>query len=83
MKCDNPQISFNGYIESLSNENNSSQYLIGSIVKFSCPSDLILRGSRTSKCQYNGSWLPKIPKCESMLSFRTVSYTVSFYSVYS
>jgi hypothetical protein len=28
---------------------------------------MTLRGSRLSKCQINGSWLPKIPKCESSL----------------
>ncbi|CAF0950052.1 unnamed protein product [Rotaria sordida] len=61
--CNDPQINFNGYIESLSN-NNSSRYSIDSIIRFHCSSNLILRGPRLSKCRFNGSWSPKIPKCE-------------------
>jgi len=64
MTCDDPQIYFNGYIESLSTDN-SSTYTINSIITFQCPSNMTLRGARISKCQINGSWLPKIPKCES------------------
>ncbi len=62
--CDDPQTIFNGYIESISNK-----YSIDSIVTFYCPSNLTLRGSRMSKCQINGSWLPKIPKCEGLFFF--------------
>jgi len=62
--CNDPQTYFNGYIESLS-INNSSKYSINSIITFQCPSNMTLRGSPISKCQINGTWLPKIPKCES------------------
>jgi len=62
--CEDPQTIFNGHIESISNK-----YSIDSIVTFHCPSNLTLRGSRMSKCQINGSWLPKIPKCEGLLFF--------------
>ena len=55
---------FNGQIESLSNE-----YTVNSIVTFHCTSNLILRGSKLSKCQLNGTWSPKIPKCESSFLF--------------
>ncbi len=40
-----------------------------SIVTFHCPANLTLRGSRKSKCQINGSWIPKIPKCESLFVY--------------
>jgi len=66
MKCEDPQPSFNGYIESLS-INNTLKYSINSMITFQCPLNMTLRGSRLSKCQINGSWLPKIPKCESSL----------------
>ncbi len=62
--CDDPQTYFNGYIESLL-INNSSKYPINSIITFQCPSNMTLRGSRISKCQINGTWLPKTPRCES------------------
>lgn len=62
--CTDPQTMFNGQIESASNE-----YPIDSIVTFNCPSNLTLRGSRISKCQINGSWFPKIPKCERLFFY--------------
>ena len=58
--CDDPQLSFNGHIES-----STTTYSVDSIVKFHCPSNLTLRGSDISKCHINGSWIPKIPKCQS------------------
>ncbi|CAF1283345.1 unnamed protein product [Adineta steineri] len=61
--CEDPQKIFNGYIKSSSN-NTSLQYSIGSKLKFHCPSNLTLSGSHISKCQINGSWSPKIPKCK-------------------
>ncbi|CAF1280710.1 unnamed protein product [Adineta steineri] len=65
--CEDPQKLFNGYIKSSSN-NTSLQYSIGSKVKFHCPSNLTLSGSHISKCQINGSWSPKIPKCKEPIS---------------
>jgi hypothetical protein len=58
-------VDFNGFIETLV-INNSSKYSINSIITFQCSANMTLRGSRISKCQINGSWLPNIPKCESL-----------------
>ena len=60
--CNDPRTNFNGHIESA-----SDKYPVGSIVTFHCSSNLTLRGVRMSKCQLNGSWTPRIPKCESLL----------------
>ncbi|UJR30906.1 hypothetical protein I4U23_018416 [Adineta vaga] len=65
--CENPQTDFNGQIESLA-VNDSLKYSINSIVTFQCPANMTLRGSRISKCQLNGNWLPKIPICEKPIS---------------
>ncbi|CAF4779574.1 unnamed protein product, partial [Rotaria socialis] len=61
--CEDPQSYFNGHIELIS-INSSLKYLLDSVITFQCPSNLILRGSRISKCQINGTWLPNIPTCE-------------------
>ncbi|CAF0868249.1 unnamed protein product [Adineta ricciae] len=65
--CKDPQTNFNGYVELLSNQN-LSQYSIDSIVKFHCPNNLTLKGSRVSKCHVNGSWVPNIPICAEPIS---------------
>ena len=62
--CDNPQDAFNGFVKS-SSTNDTSKYPIDSIVHFSCATNMTLRGSRLSKCQWNGTWSPKIPRCDS------------------
>ncbi len=68
IRCEDPQTRFNGFIESLSNV-----YPVDSMVTFHCPLNLTLRGSRISKCQINGSWLPKIPKCQGKYYFHISS----------
>ncbi|CAF4216479.1 unnamed protein product [Rotaria socialis] len=65
--CEDPQSYFNGHIELIS-INSSLKYLLDSVITFQCPSNLILRGSRISKCQINGTWLPNIPTCEEPVS---------------
>ena len=61
--CDDPERTFNGYIEALS-VNSSLKYTVNAMVTFQCPPNMTLRGSRISKCQQNGTWSPKIPRCE-------------------
>ena len=61
--CDDPERTFNGFIEALS-VNSSLKYSVNAMVTFQCPTNMTLRGSRISKCQQNGTWSPKIPQCE-------------------
>lgn len=76
ISCEDPLLTFNGFVESPS-INNASIYSIDSIVYFSCPTNMTLRGSRLSKCLWNGTWSPKLPRCESELQWILVCFSIA------
>lgn len=66
--CGSPDRNENSTILELSspdgNSNQETLFTFGKIVTYTCPVGHKLDGSRQRKCQYDGTWSGKAPKCQ-------------------
>ncbi|XP_044871826.1 C4b-binding protein alpha chain-like isoform X2 [Mauremys mutica] len=57
LRCPNPVIEHGEQVSEY------TEYTVGNHVEFQCESGYILKGSKSTQCQANGTWDPPVPSC--------------------
>ncbi|XP_027195567.2 sushi, von Willebrand factor type A, EGF and pentraxin domain-containing protein 1-like isoform X1 [Dermatophagoides pteronyssinus] len=88
VRCGDPMVPKNGYIEGISMDQQMNVYFAGDIVQYACNDGYMIDGNPISICQENGRWSGPITKCKPSCNYpglmhgsRLVSEVKFFYEV--